>query len=151
MAEVVCVDCIKEGVTTCRPKAPGAACNRCATHHRAVTKAIKARKHEQHAARQYSLPEGDYDRLYEYQGRKCYICRRANGSSRKLSIDHRHVCCAGPKSCGKCVSGLVCRVCNYTLAHARDEILFFQRAIDYLTYPPYKRMLDGVPKEGREA
>lgn len=148
MASVACVDCIREGVESYRPAAKGAARNRCATHHRAVVKAAKVRKHENHIALRYNLPEGDYNRLYEYQGRKCYICHRANGSSKNLAVDHQHAHCPGPKSCGKCVRGLACSKCNWMLSHARDDINFFQRAIDYLTYPPYKRMLDGVPKEG---
>lgn len=144
MNEVLCVDCIREGVKNYRPAARGAARDRCATHHRIVVKAAKARKHENHVARQYNLPSGVYDKLYEYQGKKCWICQRATGATKKLAIDHMHACCPGPKSCGNCVRGLTCSKCNWILSHARDNSYFFQRAIEYLKYPPYKRMLDGV-------
>lgn len=60
------------------------------------------------------------------------MCRRANGRTRRLSVDHDHIT-------GQ-VRGLLCRPCNTILGHARDAIRFFERAIDYLTDPPAMRL-----------
>lgn len=107
--------CYRCGITVRREKSRGA-----------HAKAIEAR---------YGLTAAQYDALYEYQGGKCYLCKRATGKTRRLSVDHDH-------ATGE-VRGLLCRPCNDILGHARDDTLFFERAIRYLQYPPFKRMLDG--------
>ena len=109
---------------------------RCVTHHRAVTKARKDARHASYVAKTYALDDGEYDHLKDFQLGVCAICRRANGKTRKLSVDHDHRCCNSPVSCGKCVRGLLCRPCNDMLGHARDDVMFFARAINYLRTPP---------------
>jgi hypothetical protein len=92
------------------------------------------------AQRTYNLPPGRYEELYREQGGVCYICRRANGKTKALSVDHDHSCCSGKTSCGKCVRGLLCGGCNYKiLGHLRDDVEALQRAIDYLNDPPAQR------------
>lgn len=83
-----------------------------------------------------------YDQLLEIQDGVCYICRRAKGTTRRLSVDHDHAYakehCSHPhdESCEDCWRGLLCSTCNRMLAHARDLIEFFQRAMQYLLDPP---------------
>lgn len=104
-------------------------CGRCAIKVRqnrsrgAHARAIQAR---------YGLSPEDYDRLYAVQGGRCYICRRATGRTRRLSVDHDHIT-------GR-VRGLLCRPCNTLLGHARDDAEFFIRAIEYLKNPPFDTM-----------
>lgn len=134
----VCKDCIAEvGMDGIAPKReakyPGP---RCATHHRQFKKQQKAARHEKYVSRTYSLTEGEYGTLYEGQRGVCALCLRANGATRKLSVDHDHGCCSGGVSCGYCVRGLLCRPCNDLLGHARDDWRFFARAIRYLLHPP---------------
>lgn len=114
---------------------------RCATHHRKFRQARRARTHATYVRRTYGLADGDYGRVLEAQGGVCAICQRANGATRKLSVDHDHACCDGPVSCGQCVRGLICRPCNDLLGHARDDTAFFARAIQYLMNPPAKGVL----------
>lgn len=38
----------------------------------------------------------------------CHAC----GSFNRLSVDHDHTCCAGNKSCGRCIRGILCHNCN---------------------------------------
>lgn len=83
----------------------------------------------------YGITQKDYDDLYAFQGGVCYICRRATGRTRRLTVDHDH-------KTGM-VRGLLCRPCNTILGHARDMIEFFERCISYLKDPPYSRMLRG--------
>lgn len=133
-----CKDCVAEGLGTKRPAPhPGP---RCATHHRARRKAVKARSHELRVRSVYGLPPGFWEALYEAQGRGCAVCGRP-GLKRKLSVDHDHACCPGPTSCGKCVRGLACRVCNDFIGYLRDSPAAFARGCVYLADPPAKALL----------
>lgn len=82
----------------------------------------------------YGIQPDDYDKIYAAQDGKCAICRRATGLTRRLSVDHDH-------ATGK-VRGLLCRVCNDMLGHARDDIEFFARALQYLNDPPANSILE---------
>lgn len=83
-----------------------------------------------------------YDSLLAFQAGHCYVCWRATGTTRALSVDHDHAYakehCDHPhqESCINCWRGLVCATCNKTLGHARDDVQFFYRAIGYLKHPP---------------
>lgn len=123
-----CKDCPPDGRLRPAPfRGP-----RCATHHRAETRRQRLAAAGRYVQRTYALTAEEYTRLYELQGRRCAICRRATGATKRLAVDHDHGCCPGPTSCGKCVRGLVCGPCNDVLAHARDDVAFFHRAAQYL-------------------
>lgn len=115
---------------------------RCATHHRAEVKRRKADAHEKRVQVVYGLGPGDYDRLYQAQGGTCAICNRANGATRKLSVDHNHATDE--------VRGLLCRPCNDMLGHARDDPNFFGRAMNYLVLPPARAVLRKDSGNGRD-
>ncbi|QSM04400.1 endonuclease VII domain-containing protein [Mycobacteroides abscessus subsp. abscessus] len=139
----VCVDCRSEGITTKRPAPnPGP---RCASHHRARRAKTRSTAWESRLMKTYSLSPEQYWAVYEAQGRKCAICQRATGASRRLSVDHDHSCCNGPVSCGKCVRSLLCSTCNKLLGHIRDDVQTAERIKDYLLNPPGRRVLDRWP------
>jgi len=48
------------------------------------------------------------ERYIDLSKNGCNVC----GSFERLSVDHDHGCCAGRKSCGKCVRGILCHKCN---------------------------------------
>lgn len=141
MPQKPCKDCVTEGVTTKRDAPhPGP---RCATHHRAVRNARRVTAHAQRIERVYGLTAAGYQRLREIQDGRCYICQRARGISKNLSVDHDH-------ATGN-VRGLLCKICNHDLlGHVRDDVTILARAIEYLLSPP-ARLLDPavhlVPKE----
>jgi hypothetical protein len=144
---VVCVDCKSEGITKARKVAvdrqgrpvPG---KRCTTHHRAVKKTRSERAHTKRVEATYSITGDEYQALYESQGGVCFICRRATGASKRLSVDHDHQCCDGPISCGKCVRGLLCGPCNRgVIGHLRDDVDALLRAVEYLKRPPAQAVL----------
>jgi hypothetical protein len=96
----------------------------------------------------YGLSLEDYDRLLAMQGGGCAICGKKPKQYR-LSVDHDHSCCPGRQSCGNCVRGLLCSLCNQNLLgwicqegklgtpHA-IEVLY--RAIHYLRQDDAKVM-----------
>lgn len=133
-----CVDC-PEGAPDRVVSRPGP---RCQTHRIARRNKVRTASHDAYVLKQYNITGDDYWALYEAQGGKCYICQRATGASKFLSVDHDHACCPGPVSCGKCVRGLLCSVDNSMLGHARDSVVFFQRSINYLTDPPAREVLN---------
>lgn len=125
-----CKDCAAEGVVTTRPSPyPGP---RCATHHRRVVRGRQARSHDRRVQATYGLAEGDYERLYLFQGGRCAGCQRATGATRRLAVDHHHVT-------GE-VRGLLCSPCNRMVGHFRDDPATFLRLADYLVNPPWRRM-----------
>lgn len=128
-----CVDCESEGITSKRSAyvvrgkpVPG---GRCRTHHLAKRKRDSEVTAEKRWAEKYGISADDYWAVYKAQNELCFICQRANGSVRRLAVDHDH-------KTGY-VRGLLCKACNRgTLGHARDDVEFFSRCIEYLTTPP---------------
>lgn len=122
----VCKDCIAEGITRFRPPAPGAAKNRCVTHHRAFRKRTRAATAGKRVEKVYGLTPDQFDTLWRAQGEACAICRKPV-KVRRPAVDHCHV--------EMVCRGLLCRRCNYDLLGQYDADQL-QRAIDYLTNPP---------------
>lgn len=133
-----CKDC-PEGVSRV-VRRPGP---RCAEHTRAFRVKTKAAKHGRWIRDTYGITPEAYEDMYEAQGRVCALCRRANGRTRKLSVDHDHGCCPGKVSCGQCVRSLICGPCNEMLGHGRDDPEFFLRTSRYLIDPPGREVLQG--------
>lgn len=83
----------------------------------------------------YGITPAEYRALYRAQGGRCYVCRKADGSTRRLGVDHDHLT-------GE-VRGLVCtgsrdpKTCNRLIAYYnRDQLL---RAAAMLSDPPPAR------------
>lgn len=58
----------------------------------------------------------DYETVLTKQGGHCATCANTEAENgKRLSWDHDHSCCAGRKSCGQCVRGLLCISCNRLL------------------------------------
>lgn len=127
-----CIDCEKAGITSKRKTPhPGP---RCASHWRATRNARRSRTHSKHIEETYALSTEEYYEIIAAQGGKCAICQRATGARRKLSVDHCH-------SSGL-VRGALCKPCNRNiLGHARDDIAFFERCIEYLKNPPAQQVI----------
>lgn len=108
---------------------------RCATCWRGEIHRRKEAAHDARIEKVYKITGDDYRRMYEAQGGRCAICRRATGKARKLAVDHNH-------QTGE-VRGLLCKPCNrYGLGvFARDNPEIFDRAADYLRNPPARRVL----------
>jgi hypothetical protein len=113
----------------------------------AAKKRVAARRY--HLKMKHRMTPEEFQSLKDFQDGLCYICRRARGVTKELAVDHRHPHeldpCAkrhDPKeSCVLCWRGLLCSPCNDMLGHARDDVMVFHRAIDYLNHPPATRWL----------
>lgn len=78
-----------------------------------------------------------YDRMLAAQDGVCAMCRlpetvaRSNGQVQPLAVDHDHACCAGRRSCGKCVRQLLCLRCNLELGlRERRELRMRMAGVD---------------------
>ena len=131
-----CKDC---GSTTRATPHPGP---RCATCHRAVKAARKAASHERTVGKTYGLKQGQYEQLYKAQGGSCYICQRAKGLTKKLSVDHDH-------KTGY-VRGLLCGPCNKILGHLRDDPDLALRIYTYLENPPAFKEIGKVKPDDQD-
>jgi hypothetical protein len=80
----------------------------------------------------YGITLAQYNEMLEEQQGQCAICRGANADARALVVDHDHACCAGHRSCGACVRGLLCHHCNVVLAMAKDDPSTLRAAVRYL-------------------
>lgn len=105
---------------------------RCASHDRARRKASKAGTHERRVQKVYGLKPGEYGAIYLHQGGRCFICQRATGASKALSVDHDH-------GTGL-VRGLLCSTCNKLLGHLRDNPVTAARIHRYLVNPPAREL-----------
>jgi hypothetical protein len=82
----------------------------------------------------YGLTQAEWDRRVAQQGNRCALCRTDTPDNKRGSwhIDHDHSCCAGTFSCGKCVRGLLCHLCNVMLGNGRDDADLLRAAADYI-------------------
>lgn len=115
----------------------------CWTCQRALKASRSKAAHGKRVEATYGITEQDYWDLYEFQGGRCYICRWAQGKKKRLAVDHDHKCpMPHPREvgCEQCVRGLLCTFCNRLVGKFRDSIEAFQRAIEYLTNPPWKQL-----------
>lgn len=129
-----CKDC---GSTTRELHTPGP---RCATCMRIRKKAVKATAHGNGVLARFKMTEEQYWKLYEFQGKKCYLCQWATGATKRLAVDHDHKCCPTTPTCGKCTRGLLCGPCNQWLGRMRDQVEYGLRFIEYLNNPPFRMM-----------
>lgn len=119
---------------------------RCATCHRDELKARKARAKDLHVLRNFGMTPEQYDVLYEAQGGRCYICRRASGKRKRLAIDHDHALAPlhghpPDKGCPLCWRGLACGPCNQNvLGMLGGNPETYGRIANELRDPPARRL-----------
>ena len=80
----------------------------------------------------YNLTREQYDDLLSRQNNKCAICLSEFSDRRVPFVDHDHSCCKGNKSCGNCVRGLLCNLCNRALGYFQDNPATLDKAAAYI-------------------
>lgn len=78
----------------------------------------------------YGISRERYEAILAAQGGVCAICRKPD--FKNLCVDHDHSCCPGSGSCGACIRGLLCRLCNVWLGRIGDDAETVERAHAYL-------------------
>lgn len=81
----------------------------------------------------YGITADEYAAKLREQGGVCDICGKTpeqNGGN--LAVDHDHSCCPGGRSCGKCVRGLLCDMCNRAIGLMQDDAERMRRAAAYI-------------------
>lgn len=93
-----------------------------------------------HLKTMYGITPERYEAILSTQGGVCAVCTQPEpGGHGRWHVDHDHGCCPGKRSCGECVRGLLCRVCNSML------IVGYERLPEHLrTWGRMNDYLNGV-------
>ena len=93
--------------------------------------------------------------MFAAQAGCCYLCGEPL-EGRATHIDHDRSCCRGNKSCGTCIRGLACQLCNQGVGQFRDDPDRMRRVADNLEMAT-RRLRDDrpgaaiTPRPGHEA
>jgi hypothetical protein len=85
--------------------------------------------------RMYNLSWYEYLLLLDNTNYACAICLDSFTKDNPPHVDHDHSCCPEKVSCGQCVRGLLCRMCNTGIGYFRDSSHALVRASEYLARP----------------
>lgn len=85
--------------------------------------------------RNYGISLAQYDAMLEAQDGRCFICS-CKPRSKRLAVDHNHKT--------KEVRGLLCSRCNKALGVFHDKAEIVERALNYLTNPPARGVLNDL-------
>lgn len=82
--------------------------------------------------RTYGITREQYQEMFDAQGGGCAACGGTDPDG-QLVVDHDHACCpAAKRTCGRCVRGLLCTVCNMYLGGLGESIGRLTGMINYL-------------------
>lgn len=84
--------------------------------------------------REYQVSLGDYEKVFNFQGRVCAVCKEPVPSGKpRLAVDHRHR--------DGILRGLLCWRCNRAIGAFHrfwpDAVEMLQAAAEYLKNPPF--------------
>jgi hypothetical protein len=83
--------------------------------------------------RDYKITRESYEAMLQNQDNKCPICGVELNEDARVQVDHDHGCCPGArKTCGACVRGIICGLCNQGLGQFKDDETRLRKAADYL-------------------
>jgi hypothetical protein len=81
----------------------------------------------------YNTSVEHWEEMLREQNDCCAICGiHKDKLKKRLNIDHDHNCCPGEGSCGKCIRGLLCSVCNSAIGLLKDSEEIVETALNYL-------------------
>lgn len=87
---------------------------------------------QQRRLEMYHMTRDDWTARMQAQDSRCATCLCRFTSIEDVHVDHNHACCPRPGSCGECVRGFLCRLCNNLLGYAKDDPQTLDRAAIYL-------------------
>ena len=120
---------------------PGPRCKKCLS---AQKKATSRRAWVRNLRTKDGLSEEQYWAMHQEQGGRCALCQVANGTTKRLAVDHDHKT--------GLVRGLACGPCNHIVIGrlAGDDPGFFRRGYVHLTNGAAKRLGIEARKPERE-
>lgn len=80
----------------------------------------------------YNITLDRFQEMLIDQNMACLICERKFETRTDVKIDHSHACCPGERSCGRCVRGALCDLCNRGLGYFSDNARTLDAAAKYL-------------------
>ncbi len=96
----------------------------------------KSAGREAHLIRIYGIDRSEWEQIWEYQGKRCGICRREPKPGEVFHTDHEHaVKQSGP------IRGILCPYCNTRLVGRLKSHERAQQLADYLRDPPASKAL----------
>ena len=98
----------------------------------ACRKGRQERQKRSRLKRHYGITLEQYYDMLEAQDRHCAICPYVPEEDELLPVDHDHACCPGAITCGECLRGLLCSLCNMGLGSFRDNAQFLRKAASYV-------------------
>lgn len=78
----------------------------------------------------HNITPEDLNTILETQDNRCALCYEKLGED--IHIDHDHTCCAGKKSCGNCIRGVLHPTCNSGIGMFKDNPVLCRLAAAYL-------------------
>lgn len=103
-----------------RPQGRGSYCRRCHNEDQRGWHESRGGRWRYLVRYRYGADSTVVERMLEGQGRKCAICRKRGATH----VDHDH-------DTGV-LRGILCFNCNRMLGYARDDLIWFEKAIAYL-------------------
>lgn len=83
----------------------------------------------------YGLTAEQYEAMLEAQGHACAVCGVPFGTGiNKANVDHDRECCPGKVTCGKCVRGIICSLCNTMAVVVENNLDHLNAMFEYLTF-----------------
>jgi hypothetical protein len=93
----------------------------------------RAYKQNWNLVRKFGITSEQRAAMLASQGGACVLCGTPESDDVRLQVDHDHECCPNHlKTCGKCVRGLICPLCNRALGLMNDNPEAFTAMAKYI-------------------
>lgn len=79
----------------------------------------------------FGISPGQLAAIRSRQNGCCYLCEESL-EQRNVHIDHDRSCCPGDRSCGLCIRGVACQLCNQGIGQFGDDPARMRRVADNL-------------------
>ena len=84
-------------------------------------------------AKRFRISLEQYEALLVKQSYRCAGCGKHQDVVGTLSVDHDHRCCPDRnKTCGNCIRGLLCKVCNLAVGCAKNDTAVLRNLANYI-------------------
>ena len=100
-------------------------------HPHRESKESRKKSNRKYRISSYGLTQEQFDRLLDAQQYACGMCHEPFEDGQLIHVDHDHACCKEKnRSCGQCVRGLLCHICNIALGHIERRYAMARAYLD---------------------